>query len=105
MNNQLYRVKPLEWILTGGIFYTHTIVGNFSVCPTSGKVRLSTWTENNARDCHGEEDGKAKAEAWYLERLLPALDLAGEVCTRGECMVHEAASRVKLPDVFSEADK
>lgn len=74
MINQLYRVKPLEWVQIGGIWYARTSVVNFSVCPFTSKVNLSTWTESEFRECSGVENGKEIADAWHLERLLSILE-------------------------------
>lgn len=46
--------------------------------------------DEGKEDCDSVEDGKAKAEAFYLSRLMPALALCGPA--QGEVMVAEASN-------------
>jgi hypothetical protein len=67
-----YRVKPLEWEKKSNGFWADTIIGRFGVgADATGWLYV---TAGRLERCDGIEDGKAKAEAHYRERLLVALE-------------------------------
>ena len=78
----LYRIKPLEWTqscktwwLTSGGWCASTVVGTFMVWEYEpGQVRWAIHEERGYFTCDSIEDGKAKAEAYYRERLLATLE-------------------------------
>lgn len=70
----LYRIKPLEWEDFDGIeFSAHTVFGWWFV-----RQRRKGWfvalPDARPINCDSPEDGKAKAEAHYRERLMAALE-------------------------------
>lgn len=87
----LYRVIPLRWEChrptdheDGEWWSAATIFGRFSfqvMYDTNLREHLwrycfdEVYDEGN-RTCDSIEDGKRQAEAYYLERLLPALEVA-----------------------------
>ena len=76
-----YTIKPLRWDWDSrspgwdsvtGHWKAKTPVGDFSVWPSGIGSRWRLEGEFS-RPCESIDDGKAKAEAYYRERLLPAL--------------------------------
>ena len=69
-----YTIKPLEWRFEDGLWRADSIFGQFFTYEPrvgeAGRWALAGWL---FRDCDGLSDGKAKAEAYYRERLLAAL--------------------------------
>ena len=71
-----YRVRPLEWepgpYTVQGSFKADTIFGLIVVARQGN----SFWWDAGVRaySCESLEDGKAAAEAWYLEKLEAALE-------------------------------
>lgn len=94
MSEQLYRIKPLEWEgndpkLEGDKVRVTTIFGSmyvgYTMLPHEGEYYLpgehwvwgycfDEYYDEAEHDCDSLEDGKAKAEAHYRERLLAALE-------------------------------
>ena len=77
-----YRIRPLVWVETPNddenyMAHAATLVGHYHVYRT---VRGCEWHGFGQWDdwapCDSIEDGKAKAEAHYRERLLAALEPA-----------------------------
>lgn len=73
-----YTIKPLEWKRQkSDVWCTDTVFGLMTVCCRGAGV--SYWEYHFGDDdaayhrCDSIEDGKAKAEAFYRERLLTAL--------------------------------
>ena len=88
MSDKTYRLMPLDWKLIrdnpkDGTWWTaSTVFGSID-------VEVSPWSQCHWRYCFDEyydeasqtcesiEAGKAEAEAFYLTRILPAVELIG----------------------------
>lgn len=84
MSEQTYTVKPLEWeshVDDNGNdrWLAGTVCGLMRV----RRKQYTGWEwsycfdeyyDKGTRHCDSAEDGKRQAEAYYLERLLPALE-------------------------------
>lgn len=70
-----YTMKSLEWRESDpGFWQADSIFGDFAVGELGKQVRV--WVDaKDVRSLRSDsiDDGKAKAEAYYRERLLPAL--------------------------------
>lgn len=87
MSAELFSIKPLEWnqIRTdahedGEWWTASTVFGSFDVERDTG-LRCYRWRycideyyDEDSHDCESIEDGKRAAEAYFRERLLPALE-------------------------------
>ena len=85
----LYRIRALKWTTASSDSYAEakTLIGWLYVEIWPDRKR---WTcpANSARgDCDSIEDGKAKAEAYYRERLLAALEPVPNVVVVGEPVI------------------
>ena len=84
--SDLYRIKPLEWedyedsdgldsarapSIFSEIYVIQDEPGVFH-----WRYCVDEYYDEGSESCESIEDGKAKAQAWYLNRLLPALDAA-----------------------------
>lgn len=75
-----YKIKRLEWVPNCQQWEANTIFGSLFVNQEEdGSVFFSycvdEYYDEGRESCESIEEGKAKAEAWYLSRLVPALDL------------------------------
>jgi hypothetical protein len=82
----MYRIRPLEWRLTTDCndndhWHAATVFGGMAVY----REQHSGWGwgycfeeyyDEAIHCCESAEDGKQQAEAFYLSRLLPALEPA-----------------------------
>lgn len=75
-----YAIKPLEWIKTihNSGKWTQTVFGKMSVIEDDGGDWRWSWCfdefyDYGSEECEGIEDGIAKAETFYLERIKQAL--------------------------------
>lgn len=80
-----YAIKALEWESSedGKTFKTDTVFGTLTVidlnqwCESSESDWKFQWMEDERNpesyEVDSPEAGKARAESWYLERLLPAM--------------------------------
>lgn len=76
MTDKTYRIKPLEWEPTG-------VGDNCQAWTAFGYIHIQLFGERwyiihcarTVTDYYDSlEDGKAKAEVWFHERILPALE-------------------------------
>lgn len=81
----LYRVKPLEWERAKNYadwWTASTVFGAIDVekDEDSGKCHwrycFDEFYDQDSHECESVEAGKAAAERFYLDRLLPALESA-----------------------------
>lgn len=72
-----YTIKPLEWEdhHRGSFFVCRTVFGNIFVQPDIFK-RSEVFGDSFHFKVESVEAGKAKAQEWYLNRLLTALEEA-----------------------------
>lgn len=81
----LYRIKPLGWQLCrdspedGAWWRTDTVFGSIDVLSEpDGSCRwkycFDEYYDEASHDCESVDEGKRLAEAFYLGRLLPALE-------------------------------
>lgn len=79
-----YTIKPLQWDATpldsegeGVTKYVSTVFGSISVQRYYERWQYNwcfdDYYDEGVVDCDDEADAIAKAEAFYLERILPAL--------------------------------
>lgn len=83
-----FTVKPLEWIediplgeRTRRRYVAHTIFGSISVVRDMGGDWTYQWCFDEKYDegkvrCDSLVDAQTRAEEFYLNRLLPALEIA-----------------------------
>ena len=86
-----YTVKPLGWResrTTTGWWYARTLFGPIAVFNDGMEWHWQT-LDGEECPCESLADGKAQAEAYYLSRLLPALE---EVATPACEPDHERAT-------------
>ena len=87
MSERLYRIKPLEWHDSNRENWqyssTTTVLGGMKVefVTSYGPPGFWRWGycfdeyyDEDVNDCDSLEDGKAKAEEFYLSRILSALE-------------------------------
>ena len=74
--SDLYRIKPLEWAeWSPRIWAADTILGTLFVREREGGgFRWYGWGVSDS--CESSSVGKLAAEAYYRERLAPALETA-----------------------------
>lgn len=74
-----YRIKPLVWREYAGGYIADTILGPLRVGRFSwGHAPAGPGGEWKDSPCHSTRQGKTRAEAYYREKLLAALEPAGE---------------------------
>jgi hypothetical protein len=82
--NDLYRIAPLDWRCIrpagdpdGDWWTVETVFGSMSVECDNGRFLwrycFDEYYDEDSHTCESLEAGKAEAEAYYRERLLPAL--------------------------------
>ena len=69
----LYAIKRLEWKPCCGGFLAKTIFGTIRVFREEWSYCFDEYYDEGSEICHGIDDGKIKAEQFYLSRILPAL--------------------------------
>lgn len=85
MSDATYRIKPLEWRLVrdneeeGAWWTASTVFGNLDVERSPGegcrwRYCFDEYYDEGNLGCESIEAGKADAERFYLDRLLPALE-------------------------------
>lgn len=87
MNDVVYAVKPLEWVKNnrspeeGEWWSASTVFNDFHVeydpegCRTYlFRYCIDEYYDEGVVECESIADAKQKAEAYYLSRLLPALE-------------------------------
>lgn len=80
---ELFRIKPIIWEGkdTSGRVAACNSVARFVVYDDIYNVALG-FAEIAGR-CDSVDDGKAKAEAWYREKLMAVLEFVGTASTHG----------------------
>lgn len=84
--SDVYRIKPLAWIegeRDGNAWATAgTVFNAVHVEQDGGEYRwrycVDEYYDEGGEGCDSIADGKARAETWYLGRILPALEAAAE---------------------------
>ena len=75
MRDKTYRIKPLTWVrIDDNVWTANTVLGRIDLWETEGEWVLDVPKADRIFRCRSLEDGKAKAEAYYRERILPALE-------------------------------
>lgn len=78
-----YRIKPLEWMRTNDGAVSHCVLGDFAVYKIEqddGSFRwhwsycFDEYYNEGFEECRSMMEGKAKAEALYIERIKQALE-------------------------------
>ena len=70
----MYTIKPIAWeCISEYRWVADTVVGRLAVRSSGNRTQWYLCDSGLIHDCDSIDDGKAKAEAYYRERLLPAL--------------------------------
>ena len=76
MTKTTYTIKPLVWTCIGTTYSANSVIATFIIYKYSGQWFVSSCfdgCEDIDEACSGPQEGKAKAEAFYLERIKQAL--------------------------------
>ena len=83
MSEATYRIKPLEWEASrdSDWFTADTVFCSFHVQRVDDawewRYCIDEYHDEGSEQCESLEDGKQKAEAFYMKRLMPALEPIG----------------------------